>query len=36
MDAGLKNMAVGKGVILAEKLLLRQNELPKPCTILET
>jgi hypothetical protein len=36
MDAGLKNMAVGNGGILAEKLPLRQNELLKPCTILET
>jgi hypothetical protein len=36
MDAGLKNIAVGKVGILAEKLLLRQNELRKPCTILET
>jgi len=36
MDADLKNMAVRKVGILAEKLLLRQNELLKPCTILKT
>jgi hypothetical protein len=36
MDAGLKNIAIGKRVILAEKSRLRQNELPKACTIIKS